>query len=920
MQILSVTLTNFKSHRDRHFQFQPGTNAICGENGAGKTSILEAIAWVLFDYTGDYTKEDLICNGAGSAQARVSFVSSRDARTYEVQRCTSKGYTLFDPQLNQRLHYSRIKEEVLPWLRQQLGVAPGTDLEQLFSSTIGVPQGTFTADFQLTRERRKPIFDKILKVEEYQQTWKKLADLEKYSKAQVESLEREINRTDEELQRLAEIPAKRDRQDQEITRVETEIQQLDQQRQTLEQQVTEQETQQQQLQSLEQHVALLEQQLQTQTQTLENAQLELQQAEHAAAICTANREAYQAFLQAEEQLRELEAQRRQEAQLQQQKRQQEKLLGDRHTELATLTLQLNQLADAQAAIAQLQPLASQQRELEHQLQSLNQQLQTLQAQRQTLKTHTQRQTQLQKRQTQLEQEIATIQALAASVHAIPDLEQQQQRLQQQLSRLAAATQFAADLRQLCDRATTAHTDFHQQVQHATASLRELQTAVPLWHEVLETILTTLTTGTAIHQDLMAHLNQILNDITAQTDAETLTQQLQSVTTQLQTARSQQAKFANLERLLTERTQIVAEAHELHNQIAQTQTQLAAEPNLRSQIGDLTQALTALDNPIARIQVYQRDLQQEANLRQQQQAVATAIQTITTAIAAIDQQLVTFADLNAAVARQQTQRDEHRPAYETYMAQRELANTRKARSQTVDTATAAWQQTTQTYAAVVSDRDRLRQTLDPLAFANLKAQYQAVRDAHNTLSGSLPALRHHWAELDQQMQHVEHLQQQQQTLKTQLDHTKKTDRWIKFARKTYKEAGPRITERYIQQIAVEADRLFRELLNRPNLSLTWTRDYEIIVQEGAHSRRFANLSGGEQMCAALAVRLALLKVLADIDIAFFDEPTTNMDRPRRIQLAEAIANIKTFRQLFVISHDDTFETITENIILVERSLD
>ena len=74
-----------------------------------------------------------------------------------------------------------------------------------------------------------------------------------------------------------------------------------------------------------------------------------------------------------------------------------------------------------------------------------------------------------------------------------------------------------------------------------------------------------------------------------------------------------------------------------------------------------------------------------------------------------------------------------------------------------------------------------------------------------------------------------------------------------------------------------------------------------------------------MCAALAVRLALLKVLADIDVAFFDEPTTNMDRARREQLAEAIANIKSFRQLFIISHDDTFENVTENLIRVEREV-
>ena len=68
MQILSVTLKNFKTHRDRQFTFALGTNAICGENGAGKTSILEAIAWVLFNYLGDYAKDDLIRNGSGSAE------------------------------------------------------------------------------------------------------------------------------------------------------------------------------------------------------------------------------------------------------------------------------------------------------------------------------------------------------------------------------------------------------------------------------------------------------------------------------------------------------------------------------------------------------------------------------------------------------------------------------------------------------------------------------------------------------------------------------------------------------------------------------------------------------------------------------------------------------------------------------------
>jgi exonuclease SbcC len=165
MEILSVTLKNFKSHSDRHFTFQPGTNAICGENGAGKTSILEAIAWVMFNYRGVYKNEDLIRNGSGSAQVTVSFISNRDSRTYQVQRCTSRGYTIFDPQLGVKLDYKHIEDEIVPWLRQQLGVAPGTDLTRLFSNTIGVPQGTFTADFLQPPDKRKQIFDSVLKVE-----------------------------------------------------------------------------------------------------------------------------------------------------------------------------------------------------------------------------------------------------------------------------------------------------------------------------------------------------------------------------------------------------------------------------------------------------------------------------------------------------------------------------------------------------------------------------------------------------------------------------------------------------------------------------------------------------------------------------------------------------------------------------------
>lgn len=68
-----------------------------------------------------------------------------------------------------------------------------------------------------------------------------------------------------------------------------------------------------------------------------------------------------------------------------------------------------------------------------------------------------------------------------------------------------------------------------------------------------------------------------------------------------------------------------------------------------------------------------------------------------------------------------------------------------------------------------------------------------------------------------------------------------------------------------------------------------------------------------MSAALSVRLALLREMSNIDVAFFDEPTTNLDATRRESLARQILDVKGFNQLFVISHDDTFEQTTDNVI-------
>ncbi|HEY9624034.1 MAG TPA: SMC family ATPase [Crinalium sp.] len=918
MEILSITLKNFKSHSDRHFQFQPGTNAICGENGAGKTSILEAIAWTLFNYRGAYKNEDLIRNGAGSAQAMIAFISNQDGRTYEIQRCTTKGYTIYDPQLDQRLEYKHIEEEVMPWLRQHLGVAPGTDLGKLFANTIGVPQGTFTADFLQAPEKRKPIFDAILKVEEYRQANQELLGLEKYAKVEVESLERAIAQYDETLRDLEPLQQRRQTLSNEIAQEEATLHQLQTTLATLQVEKDALTAQAKQVQQLETKLQQLSVQAEGKRQANHLLEQTVERAKQAVEVCELNRPGYNAFLQAEMALKDLGQQTKQRQTLLKQRESKQKLLIERQTEFTKLTLQLEQLSKAQADIEQLQPAIQQQLALEQQQTAIADQFEYLHTCKLEYQTLTKQLTKFQTEQTKLINEIEKLRSLEAVVTNIPELEQRRDRIQEQLSRIEAAKQFEADLRQLVN-AGEEKRDRHQiKADQALEILRSMQQTVPLLATAsVDSALDAIQAGVDLNTELLHTLHYILADLAEQTSVAKLKQQSYELKLQLEGANRQRAEVLNLPAKLEQQLNLRDEIEQIQQHLQHLQAQLATELDWQERRSHLSAQLMQLSDPRGRAQLLARELQQQSRIQEshaQLQRVQIGIQND---IAQLDAQLLQFDELETQIEHQQQQKQIYQPNYLTYLQHQKDAENLPALEADLEVTTATLQQLTETYLQLKTEYDQIAADYDPQRYQQIESLYTETRSQTDRILGSLPQQRKLLNELDTQLASLNAVAEKRDRAQVDLKQRERIRRFITFARKTYKEAGPRIAERYVQAISREADRLFRELMNRPNVALEWNREYEILIQEGAHNRRFINLSGGEQMCAALAVRLALLRVLADIDIAFFDEPTTNMDRPRRESLAEAIANIKTFRQLFVISHDDTFEKVTENVIFVER---
>ena len=205
--------------------------------------------------------------------------------------------------------------------------------------------------------------------------------------------------------------------------------------------------------------------------------------------------------------------------------------------------------------------------------------------------------------------------------------------------------------------------------------------------------------------------------------------------------------------------------------------------------------------------------------------------------------------------------------------------------------------------------------DRARHADERAQLTLVRERAATTAAQLESARERESALSAELARLDEVRQSLRAEFRAKERLQGLAEATDFIRDTLKAAGPLVTESYLYNISIEANQLFREITGEAARALRWTRDYEIVVEEGGYERSFPNLSGGEQIAAALAVRLALLKQLSDIRIAFFDEPTVNMDAERRERLAQQIGQVRHFKQLFVISHDDTFEEAVDHVVVL-----
>lgn len=103
------------------------------------------------------------------------------------------------------------------------------------------------------------------------------------------------------------------------------------------------------------------------------------------------------------------------------------------------------------------------------------------------------------------------------------------------------------------------------------------------------------------------------------------------------------------------------------------------------------------------------------------------------------------------------------------------------------------------------------------------------------------------------------------------------------------------------------------------SLKLDSNYDIKIETKDGDRELNLMSGGEKIVIALALRLGIARVVSKnkTELLLLDEPTIHLDAERRASLIDTINSISIVPQMIIVTHDDEMEPIANKIVKVVK---
>ncbi len=368
----------------------------------------------------------------------------------------------------------------------------------------------------------------------------------------------------------------------------------------------------------------------------------------------------------------------------------------------------------------------------------------------------------------------------------------------------------------------------------------------------------------------------------------------------------------------------AELDQLHERITVQASVVEAQREVVTDLSDAPDRVVQLNGQLESLGDPRRDYQRARDTAERRPDVIHArdevesrLRASKTQVSTLEDELEAYSDVDARIEAERSALNQYEEDHRRYVAHLRQSEALEDYRETYRSVKSDLSEAKKALEATRDAQEGVRAAYDPEAHATASDMRGDLRESLAALKERVQQRRGRLAEIEVEIDRLQALASEMEDAENERNTLQALQNLLGYLRGVLREAGPVITRRLVDVISLRADRLYREIMQDYTTRLRWTEDYDIILKQSGRERSFQQLSGGEQMAAALAVRLALLQEISTVGVAFFDEPTANLDDRRRDNLAEQILGIQGFNQLFVISHDDTFEQDTDHVIRVRK---
>jgi DNA repair protein SbcC/Rad50 len=809
MQILSVHLKNIKSHRDRELNFVKGINVLSGNNGVGKSTILEAIGYAMFgvdaqDFVGNINR--FITIGEKKGEVAVTFTSD-DGDTYKVSRSVGIGSKWLLHKENNGIfeveeHTGGTETEAR--LKGLLGLNSGRSLADQYKLVIGPFQNEFLGPFIIKQQtRRQEAFDEILGIDAWRKTYKGTSTMLSSVKNMIDVIKAEIEGKQEQV---ALLPERIKNLKESISSIEAEQKDLAEKQKALtetDKELTSLDKQEKEVNKVKADIRLFESRILDGNGKIIDQEKRVKESENALHIMEKSRLGKEAFEKADAQL---------------------KIFRDQEKHRRDIEKKNNELEKESSSLKQ---------KITHERQEVEK----------AEKQYAEEESRLKKEQNELTPDNKLIET-AARLPALKNKEKE-------LSLLKGSLKGKLD------------------------GLIEGKEK--------------LTEG------ICPFFKEECRNIVGKKPADIFTDRMNEIT--------------------KEEVSINKSIEELFREIKGAEKANKELDTLKVKSEAIEKQLTVLIKK--REDNNKRNAEIEKLIKQQQAAEKKTV------AAKVD--LEKYSKLDAEILAAEKLKTESQVERDAFFTNEKEAKDLQNRQDALKN--------------MLKLMDELKQTLitNQKAYENLEREYNPKQHAEARVIKE--KLLEETARVKQKIESLnkDKLRLEEEIKKMELIKREINDRLFKKKKLEEKEAlviflrnnifnnvSAQLSERFREEISLRADIIYRNIAETDE-ELSWGDKYQIVLrdmQDGEiRERTDDQLSGGQIMSAVVALRLALLQTIG-ARVAFFDEPTSNLDAARRANLAHAFRAIDIGReevtehwydQLFLISHDVSFTEITDQII-------